>query len=125
MPERISIKEFHSRLKAQEVSGKEHHALVCPQCGTVQSVASLVRAGLSRVSAEAVTGWSCEGRVHEASARRKGKVRGCDWTLGGLFKIHELEVINPDGKPHPMFQVASRDEARKLERSLRSTPVPA
>ena len=24
-------------------------------------------------------------------------------TLGGLFKIHELEVVTPDGEHHPRF----------------------
>ena len=31
---------------------------------------------------------------------------GCDWTLGGLFSIHTLEVVFPDGKTRPVFEFA-------------------
>jgi hypothetical protein len=30
---------------------------------------------------------------------------GCDWTLGGLFQIHTLEVLQ-DGKVTPVFEFA-------------------
>jgi len=33
--------------------------------------------------------------------------KGCDWTMGGLFQLHELEVVTEDGKHNPRFEVAS------------------
>lgn len=70
-------------------------------------------------------GFACEGRLTDAGpypaasdksrkAQARRNKRGCDWTLGGLFKLHELEVETPDGEVHPRFQVASRDEASAL-----------
>ena len=44
--EQISIPEFHARLKAQGVSAREHIALRCPVCSTVQSFRSLLNAGV-------------------------------------------------------------------------------
>jgi hypothetical protein len=45
-------------------------------------------------------------------------VRGCDWTLGGLFTIHELIVVDEDGKDNPLFVPATADEAQALERLM-------
>jgi hypothetical protein len=127
--ETLTIEQFHQRLKAQGVTSREHVALKCPICGTVQSIASLKAAGASDEVAERSIGWSCEGRlthVGPAAARdakdaksiARRKVRGCDWTLGGLLKLHEMEVIDEDGERHPRFVVATPDEARQLEQQL-------
>jgi len=89
-------------------------------------MASLIKAGAPTDEVEPHLGFSCEGRFSNAgpwpSDKRRGKivearrlVRGCDWTLGGLFRIHTLEVIDAEGKPHPMFEVASPEEAKALE----------
>lgn len=72
----------------------------CPSCGHVQSVVS-VQAIDPSLSAESVAGWiyySCQGRQLD---RKHG---GCDWTLGGLFRIHKLEVLEPDGSVQPVFE---------------------
>ncbi|MDI6835414.1 MAG: hypothetical protein QMD99_06835 [Rhizobiaceae bacterium] len=49
MVEVIPVAEFHRRLNAQGVSGRQHFALRCPMCGTVQSATSLIRAGAGRL----------------------------------------------------------------------------
>jgi hypothetical protein len=36
----------------------------------------------------------------------------CNWTLGGLFRTHTLEVVTPDGKKHPRFEVATPEQAQ-------------
>lgn len=124
--ERISVDEFHQRIKAQGVSNQNHAAFVCPICKTVQSMASLTRAGAEPEKAEMLIAFSCEGRLtnagpwpsdkdKSAKAKSRRKVRGCDWTLGGLFRLHELEVITPDGKAHPRFVLATPDQAQQLE----------
>ena len=129
MVEQITVEELHARFKAQGVSAREHIASVCPICGTVQSIASLVKAGADPEKAETAMGFSCEGRWtnagpwpadkdKSAKANARRAIRGCDWTLGGLFRIHRLEVLTPDGKAHPYFGIATADQAQALERSL-------
>lgn len=128
MVERVTVKEFHARLKAQGVSAMRHAALICPICATVQSMASLIKAGATVEQAESRIGFSCEGRLvnagpwpsgedNSAASKRRRKVRGCDWTLGGLFQVHRLEVM-ADGESHPRFEIASAEQAQALERSM-------
>lgn len=129
MTEQITIEQIHARFKAQGVSAREHIAFRCPICKTIQSMASLIVAGVSPEEAERQIGFSCEGRFSNAGPwpadSRKGKkwdarraVRGCDWTLGGLFRLHKLEVIGENGEPQASFEVATPEEAQALERLL-------
>lgn len=130
MAEQITVEEFHKRIHAQGASSCENVALKCVICGCVQSIASLRRAdpALTNAAAEALVSFSCEGRLTgagpwstkatKAGAERR-KVRGCDWTLGGLFTIHKLEVLMPgNDKPVPTFEIATAEEAAELERQL-------
>lgn len=123
----IPVSEFHARLDAQRV-GKFEVAVVCPVCGTIQSVASLVAAGATHEDAQRKLGFACEGRFTNAgpwarkpSRARKAK-RGCDWSLGGLFKIHTLEV-EIDGEVHPCFEVATPEQAQTLAAALAAPRV--
>lgn len=127
--ERITVDEAHGRMKAQGVRSREHIAFICPICGTVQSMASLVVAGAKPERVENYVGFSCEGRFNSAGpwpsskdktkkAERRRKVRGCDWTLGGLLSIHRLEVIGDNGKAQPSFEIATADQAQALEREF-------
>lgn len=132
MMEKITVAELHGRLKAQGVSNRNHVAFVCVMCGTVQSMASLVRAGATQDRAERMIGFSCEGRLTNAGpwapetersekAKARRLVRGCDWTLGGLFTLHKLAVVTEDGEEHPRFQLASPEQAQALEREMTPT----
>jgi hypothetical protein len=118
-PRRITVEQLHVELKAQGVSAREHCAFRCVMCGTVQSGASLIRAGVgaSFDEIEKYVGFSCVGRFTNAGSHKKNTPpgRGCDWTLGGLFAIHKLEVLTPDGKAHALFEVATPEEAQALE----------
>ena len=122
--ERVSVAEFRERLVSQGVPDINHAALVCPVCGTVQSMASLVEAGASPEMAERYIGFSCEGRVSGAGAwprkpsKARAATRGCDWTLGGLFTIHRLEVETEDGVLHPRFTVAEPADAQALAQAI-------
>lgn len=123
MIEVIPVAAWHARMEAQGARSIEHIAFKCVMCGTVQSIASLVRAGVDPHDAEnKYIGFSCEGRWTNAGpAKRKAGAdnnhkRGCDWTLGGLLRIHKIEVETPDGKRHPTFDLATPEEARLLER---------
>lgn len=127
--ERISVEELHARMKAQGISAREHIAFKCPICSTVQSMASLILAGAKPDKVESFIGFSCEGQFsgagewpadkdRSAKARQRRQVRGCNWTLGGLFKLHKLEVVMPDGGTQMSFHLASPEEAKALEASM-------
>lgn len=111
----MSLDEFQAALKAQGVS-LEHLAVKCPMCGTVQSAADLILAGAGEnfAAVEKYLGFSCVGRFTNAKPWRKGDPsgQGCDWTLGGLFSLHTLEVVTEDGAHHPRFEPATAEEAR-------------
>ena len=116
----IGLPAFHARLHAQGVADRNHNAFVCPICGTVQSMASLVEAGATPEKAESIIGFSCEGRLTKAGPFKKanaGRVRGCDWSLGGLFRLHRLEV-NDGTRMHPMFELATAEQAQTLASAI-------
>jgi hypothetical protein len=72
---------------------------VCPSCKTVQSGSDLVARGVPEERVQSIIGFSCIGRYDPLS--------GCDWSLGGLFRIHELEIEYDDGSPNrPCFELA-------------------
>ncbi|HSX64129.1 MAG TPA: VVA0879 family protein [Pseudoxanthomonas sp.] len=111
----MTVEEFHAALKAQEVLEREDLALVCPLCKTVQSARDFIQAGAGAdfESVERFLGFSCIGRfTGAASARRQPDGEPCDWTLGGLFQLHDLEVVTPDGVAHPRFEPATREQAQ-------------
>ncbi|ARO22905.1 hypothetical protein TAL182_CH01092 [Rhizobium sp. TAL182] len=115
---KISIEEFHAELRAQGASGKQHLAFRCPMCATVQSAASLMKAGAGEnfEQVEKFLGFSCVGRFTNAgSPRRAPDDQPCNWTLGGLLRLHKLEVVDGDGECHPRFEVATAEEAAALE----------
>lgn len=123
--ERISISEFHARCKAQGVSASEHIALKCPICGTVQSMTSLIKAGAPPDRVDGYLGFSCEGRFSGTGPWKpndagRAAVRGCDWSLGGLLKLHRLVVVTDDAEEHPRFELASPEEAQALEALMTS-----
>lgn len=116
----ISVEEFHAELRSQEVGSAEDSAVKCPVCGTVQSKRLLIQQGCPPEKVETQVGFSCVGRWNNAGAYNKSRNAdkpGCDWTLGGLFRLHNLEV-QEDGKTHPMFDVATPEEAQKLKEKL-------
>lgn len=113
---RITLAEFHAALAAQGVA-REDMAFVCPMCATVQSARSLVAAGAG-ADFDAVSrylGFSCVGRFTGAGSPRKvPDGNPCNWTLGGLFSMHKLEVTDESGEEHPHFEVATPEQAQML-----------
>lgn len=110
----MTLAEFRAAIDAQGVP-MEHLALICPMCGVVQSAADLIAAGAGADfdAVEKYLGFSCLGRFSGAASPRNPKDgKPCDWTLGGLFQTHKLEVITPDGKRHPRFEVATPEQAQ-------------
>lgn len=111
----MSLADFHAALKAQGVP-RDHLAFRCPICKTVQSAHDLIAAGAGGTfeDVDKYLGFSCVGRFTQAGGHVKGTPpgKGCNWTLGGLFQMHELEVITEDGKQHPQFEPVTPEEAQ-------------
>lgn len=122
----MTLDEFQAACRAQGVP-REHIAVKCPVCGTIQSIADMRDAvaaaspqrlrshfGASVIDAELHTGYSCIGRVTGVGSWTPGDEpgRGCDWTLGGFLHAHRLEVVADDGTHHPYFELASPEEAQ-------------
>jgi len=63
---------------------------VCPRCKTEQCAWDFYEAGVKGSTIDKVLAFSCIGRFTDG--------KGCDWTLGGLFQIHEVEVEFGDKK---------------------------
>jgi hypothetical protein len=111
----ITVEQFLTELAAQNVPD-EHLAFRCPMCGTVQSAADFIKAnaGKDLDEVDKWLGFSCIGRFTDAGPHKKGTPpgKGCDWTLGGLFKIHELQVEH-EGELHPRFEICTPEEAQE------------
>ena len=92
----------------------EKWKFVCPMCKHVQSHEDFEkRTNLKGEGVFKVLGFSCIGRF--LTNQRPEKIKGnkfpmkfigggCDWTLGGLFNLHNVEVLNKDGKIEPIFE---------------------
>lgn len=112
----VTLEEFHAALKAQGAPSRDDLAVVCPMCGTVQSARDFIKAGAGSdfEQVEKYLGFSCIGRFTGAGSPRKSPDGNpCNWTLGGLFSLHKLEVITPDGEHHPRFEPATAEQAQQ------------
>ena len=112
---RLTIPEFHVELKAQGVP-RDDIAMKCPLCGTVQSARDLIAAGAGATFEEVdrYLGFHCIGRFTDAPGPRATPDGDpCNWTLGGLFRTHRLEVVDDRGFAHPIFEPATPEEARR------------
>lgn len=123
----ITEEEFHQRLRAQNVP-RDKILLKCPLCGTLQSLDDLNKATpeTDPKENEKSFGFSCVGRLtHQLpppKAEDKGTQVGCNWTLGGLLKFHELEVISSNQQiPIPIFEPATPEEVKAHYENLQPT----
>lgn len=111
----MTLKEFMTALHAQGLAEREDYAFVCPRCQTVQSARDLIAAGAGKDfdGVEKYLGFSCVGRFTGAGSPRKvPDGQPCNWTLGGLFLLHELEIVDAAGVPHPHFEPATPEQAK-------------
>lgn len=113
----LTLSEFHAQAKTQNVM-RDDVAFVCPMCGTIQSSRLLISEGVGACydTVKTIIGFNCVGRYTGKGSpnEEKGKGHGCNWSLGGLLQVHELEVITPDGKYVPCFELATPEQAQEL-----------
>ena len=109
----MTLEEFRQAVKAQEVA-REDYAFICPMCNSVQSARDLINAGAGEdfEAVQQALGFSCIGRYTNAGGPVRDSGNPCNWTLGGLFQTHKLEVITEDGKRHPHFEIATPEQAQ-------------
>jgi hypothetical protein len=93
----------------------------CPACKHEQSVAEVLARNPSLGDPSDWIYFNCEGRYTAGV--------GCDWTLGGLFQIHTLEVYNQKGERSRTFEFAHERAATLIEQAalkfVKPTPAPA
>lgn len=101
--ETIGIKDFIE--KATKLYGPKarYWKFICPKCRTIQTAADLMEVGVSKEDVQSRIGFSCIGRFDSS--------KGCNWTLGGLFQIHNLEIKDETGKLHPHFELVDAGES--------------
>lgn len=111
----MMLEEFRQAIKAQGVP-VEHTAFICPLCGKIQSGADFMRILKTDFdSIQKYLAFSCVGRFTGAGpppTQKRLDHPGCNWTLGGLFQLHQLEVVTPDGEKHPRFELATPAQAQ-------------
>lgn len=81
----------------------------CASCGNKQSINS-VKNNNPDLTVEEISNFiscNCEGRHND-------KI-DCDWTLGGLLKIHELEVLDENGNIFGIFSFYDDKAMKELE----------
>lgn len=110
----ITGAELQARLKDQGVP-LVHRAFKCPLCATVQSAFDFIKAGAAKDfnDANKHLGMACIGRFTGAGGPRKSPDgQPCDWIVGGFLQLHNLELVEEDGRRVPVFEPASPQEAQ-------------
>lgn len=114
----ITLDELHAACKEQANTNLQI-VFKCPMCGCLQMGQDFIDAGCVTGSDKAMNyaGFSCIGRFTGAKGPRKTPDgQPCNWTLGGLFQMHKLEVVTPDGQTHPHFELATLQEAEQYRK---------
>ena len=110
---RMTLDEFQAACMAQ-ASRSELTTVKCPMCGTLQNALDFIAAGAGKDwdDVSRYLGFSCVGRFTGAGEpRTEPDGQPCNWSLGGLFQVHRMVVVTPDGKEHPHFELARPEES--------------
>ncbi|HCC3328780.1 TPA: hypothetical protein M4731_001395 [Salmonella enterica] len=112
----LTLEELKQQLNNQNVEQLDR-ALICPMCETVQSARLIMTFD---PAARKYLGVECVGRFSGKGSPsiEKGKNHGYNWSLSGLFQMHNLEIITDDGQHHPYFEAASPEQAQELASRL-------
>jgi hypothetical protein len=116
----IKVIDFIAEAKRRFGEDPKHWKFECPMCGTAQSAADLLATGKFVPGSGEVNkylGFSCIGRFTGQgdagiAAKNKGENwdKGCNWTLGGLLRLHAVELVDDAGETHPHFDLAPAAE---------------
>ena len=97
--EQIKLEDWLKEGKKRFGDDMNQWKFVCPACKTVQTAQDLLDAGVEPDDVDGYSAFSCIGRFTQ------GK-KGCDWSLGGLFQLHKLEVVFESGRDRRVFEFA-------------------
>ena len=93
----LSISDWKQQAKEKfKTDDVKQWKFKCPNCQETQTAQDFITAGVE--SPENKFYYSCIGRWVSN--------RGCNWTLGGLFQIHQTEIITETGDKVPVFEFA-------------------
>lgn len=90
----LTLKEWKEKAESLFGNDVKKWKFKCPKCGQVQSLQDFIDAKIEKPETKFY--FSCIGRWVTGI--------GCDWTLGGLLRIHKIEVTNEDGENIPVFE---------------------
>lgn len=96
----IFYDEWIAQLKERFGDDSRHWVFKCPACGHLQTIQDFID---HKVEKPEGAYFNCIGRFVKGV--------GCNWTLGGLLKIHKNVVIR-DAQAYPVFEMATVEEAK-------------
>jgi len=88
----------------------------CVICGNVQCMEDFIKLGMAAEEASTVVFFSCIGRWVKSKGTLMNKKSPCDYTLGGLFKLGKIEVIDIDESKGQVFEFADENAMKELEK---------
>ncbi|MBL4837629.1 MAG: hypothetical protein JKY34_08620 [Kordiimonadaceae bacterium] len=97
MHQQVNLDAFRGRATELYGSDPKGWKFACPRCHTPQSALDWDAESIDREVIEKQIGFSCIGR--------QIKDKGCNWTLGGLLQLHDIEIVDGDGNTHPHFRL--------------------
>lgn len=92
----MTLKEWHDLGRKLYGDDMKKWKFKCVRCGHVQTAQDFIDLELDPNS---YVHFTCIGRFNQ-------KKVGCDWTLGGLFSVHKVEIVDEEGNHHPTFEFA-------------------
>lgn len=91
----INYDDWIAELKNRFGDDAKKWAFKCPNCGNIQTIQDFIDNEIEKP----------EDKVYFSCIGRYVKNKGCNWTLGGLFKIHKISVMK-DALIFPVFEMA-------------------
>lgn len=101
----MTSKEWNAEGERLFGPDKKKWKFKCVNCGHVQSIEDCQKLGVK--DPQNYVYFSCIGRFIEGCKGELGNKKSpCNYTLGGLFNLAELEIIDEEGGKHSVFEFA-------------------